>query len=218
MTGSTENTGTEGSARSGWKTARRLAWAAVAAAAIGAGSLVFWAGRNAPETDATGGSAVAIGGPFQLTDQRGRTVTHETLKGKPFAIFFGFTRCPDICPTTLNDLSQLRKQLGGDADKLNLVFVSLDPAHDKPQDIGAYLTLFDTPIIGLTGTDAQLKQIVDAYGVYYRRVPLEDSNDYTIDHTATVFLMGADGQFISAIDMHEPRKVALEKLRRLIRS
>lgn len=208
---------TETGGRSGWQMARRIAWAGVAVAILGWGALTLWTDRASPEPEAAA-YAAAIGGAFALTDPQGRTVTDQTLKGKPFAIFFGFTRCPDVCPTTLNELSLLRRQLGSEAGKMNIVFVSLDPAHDKPADIGQYLTLFDTPIIGLTGTEAQLKRIADAYGVYARRVPLEGSDDYTIDHTATVFLMGAQGQFVSTIDMHEPRAVALEKLQRLVRS
>jgi protein SCO1/2 len=207
--------GTDVRHASGWAVARRIAWGAVAAALFAAGALMLRTNRDpiAPTS-----YAAAIGGPFELTDPRGRTVTDATLRGRPFAIFFGFTRCPEVCPTTLNELSLLRKELGAAAGRMNIVFVSLDPAHDTPKALGDYLTLFDAPIIGLTGTQAQLERVTDAYGVYSRRVPLEGTGDYTIDHTATVFLMGAQGEFIGSIDMHEPRKTALEKLRRLVRA
>lgn len=205
------------------QTARRIAWSTVALALVGLGGALVWQKLNpaplGPQQGQTALARPAIGGPFALTDTQGRTVTHETLKGKPFAIFFGFTRCPDVCPTTLNDLSMLHGQLGEEAEKLNIVFVSVDPEEDRPEDIGQYLTLFDAPIIGLTGTEEQLQAVTRAYRVVYEKVPLDDGGaSYTIDHTATVFLMDADGNFAGTIDMHEPRETGLEKLKRLVRS
>ncbi len=201
------------------RTVRRIIWALVGVALLGLGGLLVWQKLNppAPAMQTAAITRPAVGGSFALTDPKGNTVTNETLKGKPFAIFFGFTRCPDVCPTTLNDLSQLYAQLGKDAQKLNIVFVSVDPEQDRPEDIGQYLTLFDAPIIGLTGTDEQLRQITRAYRVVYEKVALDDSNgDYTIDHTATVFLMDANGNFSGTIDMHEPRETGLAKLQRLV--
>ena len=150
-----------------------------------------------------------------MTDQNGQTVTDQSLREKPYAIFFGFTRCPDVCPTSLSRMAQLRKQLGADGDKFNIVFVSVDPEHDKREDIGRYLELFGTPIIGLTGTDVQIAQIVKAFHVYYAKVPVE-GGDYTIDHTASIILMDRNGQFIGTIDHQEQQGVALEKLKRAI--
>ena len=201
------------------RTVRRIAWGAVALALVGLGGTLAWQKLNPPEpeTVTTALARPAIGGPFALTGTKGETVTDETLKGKPFAIFFGFTRCPDVCPTTLNDLSQLYAQLGEDAQKLNIVFVSVDPEQDRPEDIGQYLTLFDAPIIGLTGTEEQLRQITSAYRVVYEKVPLDEGGSaYTIDHTATVFLVDANGRFSGTIDMHEPRETGLAKLQRLV--
>jgi protein SCO1/2 len=157
----------------------------------------------------------AFGGSFSMTDQNGQTVTDQSLRGKPYAIFFGFTRCPDVCPTSLNRMAQLRKRLGSDGNKFNIVFVSVDPEHDKREDIGRYLELFGTPIIGLTGTDAQIAKIVKAFHIYYAKVPIE-GGDYTIDHTASIILMDRNGQFISTIDHQEQQGVALEKLKRAI--
>ncbi|MCH8686783.1 SCO family protein [Pedomonas mirosovicensis] len=195
---------------------RRILWATVVVVLAALGGMLAWQKFHAPMPQETAALVrPAIGGPFALTDTEGRTVTDKTLKGKPFAIFFGFTRCPDVCPTTLNDLSLLHKQLGPDGNRLNIVFVSVDPEQDKPEDIKQYLTLFDAPIIGLTGTDEQLKTIARAYRVFFEKVP-QGSDDYTIDHTATVFLMDADGNFAGTIDMHEPREVALRKLQRLV--
>jgi protein SCO1/2 len=171
-------------------------------------ALIGW---PAPEQQAP----AAIGGAFAMTDQNGHPVSNATLKGKPYAIFFGFTRCPDVCPTTLNRLVQLRKKLGPDAERINILFVSVDPEQDRPADIGRYLALFDSPIVGLSGNAAQLAQIVRAFHVYYRKVPLE-GGDYTVDHTATVFLMDADGQFVTTIDHAESQEMALAKFKRVI--
>ncbi len=112
-------------------------------------------------------------------------------------------------------MARLRKQLGADGMKFNIVFVSVDPDHDRPADIGSYVDLFGTPIIGLTGSDAQLAQISKGFGVYVKKVPTE-GGDYTIDHTAAIYLMTAKGEFAGTIDHHEADKVALEKLQRLI--
>lgn len=193
---------------------RAIVWTLVALVLLTYAALMMWPRRPA-EVSATPAYATAFGGPFRLTDQYGRMVTDQTLAGKPFAIFFGFTRCAEVCPTTLQSMALLRKKLGSEGDKLNLVFVSLDPEHDKPSDIGQYLSLFGTPIIGLTGSQTELAQIVKAYHIYYKKVPIE-GGDYVIDHTANVFLMGADGRFVGALSHGEDTAVALEKVKRLI--
>lgn len=159
--------------------------------------------------------ARAFGGPFTMIDQDRRTVSDRTLAGKPFVIFFGFTRCPEVCPTTMNRLAQLRRKLGGDADRFRIVFVSVDPAHDTPEDLKSFLSLFGMPALGLTGDAAQTAAIVKAYGVYYERVPLP-GGDYTIDHSAGVYLMDRRGQFVTTLDAHEPDRTALGKLRQMI--
>ncbi|WCM28109.1 SCO family protein [Sphingomonas sp. QA11] len=192
----------------------RVALWGAAALAAGAGAFALL-DKPKPQPGNAESYASAIGGPFAMIDQRGRPVTDKTLRGRPFAIFFGFTRCPDVCPTTLSRMAQLRKELGSAGDKFDIVFVSVDPEHDKPADIGTYLTLFETPIIGLSGNAAQLAQIVKAYHVYYEKVPQPGGN-YTIDHSASVFLMGRKGEFVTTIDGHEGQAPALAKLRRLI--
>lgn len=198
---------TNGSGRVRWGL-----WLLVALA--GAAALLLAAGRNQPASSVPG-LAGSLGGPFQLTAADGSTVTDKTLAGKPFAIFFGFTRCPDVCPTSLARMARLRKQLGPDGMKFNIVFVSVDPGHDKPADLGKYVELFETPIIGLTGTDAQLDQIKKGYAVYSAKVP-QPGGDYTIDHTAAIYLMTAKGEFSGTIDFQESDQSALEKLKRLI--
>ncbi len=200
--------------RSGLARLRIVLWVGVAIAAITSGALYLLRERE-PALSPAQSYASAFGGKFEMVDQAGRTVTDQTLRGRPYAIFFGFTRCPDVCPTTLSRMAALRKQMGADGDKFDIVFVSVDPEHDKAKDIGGYLDLFGTPIIGLTGTDAQIAQIAKAYRVYYARVPVA-GGDYTIDHTASVFLMDGEGRFVATIDHKEDQKVALEKLKRLI--
>lgn len=198
---------------------RLTLWGLVAASVAGLAWLSFSGGRKvAPDMAASPAQsryASAFGGAFTMSDPGGRTITNETLKGKPFAIFFGFTRCPDVCPTTLNRMAALRRELGSDGEKFNIVFVTVDPDHDKPAALAQYLGLFHTPIIGLRGSDAQLAAIVKAYHVIYLKIPTSDG-DYTIDHTATVYLMGRQGEFVSAIDHAEDQASALAKLRRLI--
>lgn len=182
----------------GLKTFRMIVWMLIALV-VGIGLFAIFGPDQHGSPEQTVNYADTVGGPFTLTAPDGSTVTDQTLRGKPFAIFFGFTRCPDVCPTTLSRMAQLRKRLGEDGDKFEIVFVSVDPGYDSPEDIGRYVDLFGTPSIGLTGTDAQLAQIVEAYHVFYEKVPVE-GGDYTIDHTAAVYLMDRDGRLQSIID------------------
>lgn len=199
--------------RSGLARFRTVLW--LLAGAAGLAGLAVYYDRGHPARPPSSEYSHAFGGPFTLTAPDGSTVTDKTLAGKPFAIFFGFTRCPDVCPTSLARMARLRKQLGPDGMKFNIVFVSVDPGHDRPADLGRYVALFDTPIQGLTGTEAQLEQIKKGYGVYAAKVP-QPGGDYTIDHTAAIYLMTARGEFAGTIDHQEADQTALAKLRRLI--
>ncbi|WP_414900835.1 SCO family protein [Sphingomonas flavalba] len=192
---------------------RLLLWAAVLLAGLAGAVLYLIVERRTPSP--ADSYASAFGGRFTMTDQHGRTVTERTLRGKPYAIFFGFTRCPDVCPTSLSHMARLRQQLGAAGDGFNIVFVSVDPEHDRREDIGRYLEMFDTPIIGLTGNTAETERIVKAFHVYYAKVPVAGGS-YTIDHTASIFLMDAQGRFVTTIDYHEAPDVALAKLRRIV--
>ena len=194
---------------------RRVLWLLVALAAVIGAVLAVQSKPGGKQGSSTADAGAGIGGPFTLTGSDGKTVTDKSFAGKPFAIFFGFTRCPEVCPTTLARMASLRQQLGKDGDKFEIVFVSVDPEHDKPADIGSYISLFKTPIHGLTGTDAQLAAVQKAYGVYVKKVPLE-GGDYTVDHTAAIYLMDRQGRFVTTIDYHENDKVALEKLKRIV--
>jgi protein SCO1/2 len=156
----------------------------------------------------------SIGGPFTLVDDTGATVTEKTLAGKPYAIYFGYTFCPDVCPTTLFDLSRWIQKLGPDADKLNYVFVTVDPERDTAKAMHAYLSSFDKHIRGYTGTSAQIAQIAKAYRVYYKKVQTDDGG-YTMDHSAIIYLMGPDNQFVTVIPYQEDDASAVAKLKNL---
>jgi protein SCO1 len=162
-------------------------------------------------------SASQIGGPFHLTSHTGETVTDQDLKGKPFAVFFGFTHCPDVCPTTLSDITSLLKELGPDGDKITPVFITVDPERDTKSVLAEYMQAFDPRILGLTGTLAEVDTAAKAYKAIYRKVPTQ-AGDYTMEHTAIVYLMSKEGRMASSLDSHEPMETRLTKLKRLIAS
>jgi protein SCO1/2 len=155
-----------------------------------------------------------IGGPFTLVDDTGAPVTEKTIAGKPYVMYFGYTFCPDVCPTTLLDLSRWIKKLGPDADRLNYVFVTIDPERDTIQSMHAYLSSFDKRIRGYTGTLAEMAQIAKEYRVYYQKVPTEDGG-YTMDHTAVLYLIGPDGKLVTVIPYQEDDTSAIAKLKNL---
>jgi protein SCO1/2 len=162
------------------------------------------------------GSAVAsVGGPFHLEDQNGKAFSDADMKGKPFLVFFGFTHCPDICPTTLFDLSQILQKLGPDADRAGALFITVDPDRDSPAVLKDYLSNFDPHLRGLTGDPASIGTAIKAYRVYAKKVPL-DNGDYTMDHTAMVYLMDKDGHFVAPFDTSQPPAAAAAALRRYL--
>jgi protein SCO1 len=185
------------------------AWAALILAAV----LVFAIIQSRLQLPA--GSA--IGGPFELVDQRGKPVTDRDYLGKPTLVFFGYTFCPDVCPTTLLDLTNLLKELGSDADRLNVLFITVDPERDTPQQLALYLSSFDPRITGLSGTNDKIAVAMKAYHVFAQKVPSADGG-YTMDHTAIIYMMNSKGQFAGAMNYQEPDSVALAKLRRLLDS
>jgi protein SCO1/2 len=181
--------------------------------AVFAATLLFFV---LPQNPRPSQAPVAIGGPFRLTTHEGRTLTNEDLNGRPFAVFFGFTHCPEVCPTTLFDISGLLKDLGPEADRLRVLFISVDPEQDTPELLATYLQSFDPRITGLTGSEAEIAAAAKAYRAYYRKVPTEGGS-YTMEHTATVYLMGSRGEFVSTLDYNEGREAKLAKLQRLLR-
>lgn len=201
---------------SGLKLFRTVIWVLIAAAAglwLGLSGILPGTGARAPEPASTG--KALIGGPFSLTSHKGETIDNARLAGKPYLVFFGFTHCPDICPTTLFELTDLFAKLGPDADKVTPLFITVDPERDSQQALDTYMTAFDPRIIALRGDKAATDAAVKAFAGYYRKVPT-GGDAYTMDHTAGVILMDAKGEFAGKLDMHEPRDTTMAKLKRLI--
>jgi protein SCO1/2 len=157
----------------------------------------------------------AIGGPFRLVDQNGTVVTEADLKGKPSLIFFGFTHCPDICPTALFDMTQVYKALGKDGDRVAAFFVTVDPERDTSEVLKEYLSSFDPHLRGLTGDPASVAAMGKAYRVYSKKVPLE-AGGYTMDHTALVYLMDKQGRFVAPFNMKRKPEDAAAELKRYL--
>ena len=155
----------------------------------------------------------AIGGPFHLVDQNGRGVSDQDFRGKPFIVFFGFTNCPDVCPTALFEISEVLKQLGPDAERTAALFISVDPERDPPEKLKDYLSSFHPRIFGLTGTPEQIAAVEKEYRVYAKKVPLKDG-DYTMDHSAVVYLMDKEGRFVAPFNLKKTAEEAARDLRR----
>ncbi|MFO1131659.1 MAG: SCO family protein [Hyphomicrobiales bacterium] len=158
-----------------------------------AGYAVLNGGLHRPQ-----GSGVAlVGGPFSLVDQDGRRVTEKDFLGKYMLVFFGYTYCPDVCPTELQVMTAALDQMGPAADRIQPVFVSVDPARDTPQVLKAYVGNFGPRLVGLTGTDAEVASIAKAYRAYYAKAANSSSaTDYLMDHSSIIYLMGPDGRFV----------------------
>ncbi len=194
------------------KLSRRLIIVAAFAASLAIGlALTLWL-LGGPRVVT---AASAIGGPFQLVDQSGQTVSDKNLQGKPTIIFFGFTHCPDVCPTALFEMSEVLRAMGGDAKRLNAFFVSVDPERDTPELMKSYLSSFDPNLKGLTGSPEAVARMVSAYRVYAKKVPLKDG-DYTMDHTALIYLMDRDGKFVAPFNIKRRPEEAAADLKRYL--
>jgi protein SCO1 len=156
----------------------------------------------------------AVGGPFALTDQNGKQITDKDMAGHPFLVFFGFTHCPDVCPTTLFDVSEIFRALGSDK-QVRALFITVDPERDTPSVLKDYLSSFDPRITGATGDEAAVASAIKGYRVYAKKVPT-DGGGYTMDHTAIVYLMGKDGRFIAPFNMKRRPNEAAEDLKRYL--
>src|SRR3954452_21711578 len=157
----------------------------------------------------------AIGGPFQLTDQTGQAVTEKNLQGKPTLIFFGFTHCPDVCPTSLFEISEVLRALGKDADRVNAYFISVDPERDTAAAMKDYLSSFDPHLKGLTGDAGAVAKVISGFRVYAKKVPLKDGDD-TRDHTALIYLMDRDGKFVAPFNLKRTPEAAAADLKRYL--
>ncbi|MEA2830742.1 MAG: hypothetical protein QOF22_1490 [Bradyrhizobium sp.] len=194
------------------RTARPLAIIAAFAGSLVVGLVVMlWALgglRNGP-------APAAIGGPFQLTDQSGQIVTEKNLKGRPTLIFFGFTHCPDVCPTSLFEISEVLRSMGTDADRVNAYFISIDPERDTSAAIKDYLSSFDPHLKGLTGNPGAVAKTISEFRVYSKKVPLKDG-DYTMDHTTLTYLMDREGRFVSPFNLNRKPEEAAADLKRYL--
>lgn len=186
--------------------------AAIAGLVLLAGLLLY----DMRMRDAGGLSApiAQIGGPFRLTGIDGQPFDSESLKGKAYAVFFGFTHCPEVCPTTLNDISLAMDKLGPAAENFRAVFITVDPERDTPEVLKAYMQSFDPRLIALTGSAQDIAKVAKSFRVYYAKQPTSDGS-YVMDHTSLVFLMNKQGQFTSTLDFEEDPDTKLAKIRRL---
>jgi len=193
---------------------RAALWGAAAAGLVVycALYLVLAEGRQQGRVLAPGGAK--LGGSFQLTDHEGKAFSSDKIQGYPFALFFGFMNCPDVCPTTLLEMTNRLRELGRDGDRLKVLFVSVDPERDTPGHLKAYLASFDPRIVGLTGNAAEIASVVHAYRAHYEKVAT--SSGYTLHHTSKVYLMDRHGQLASTIGYEEGEAVQREKLRLLL--
>ncbi len=202
-----------------WSLLKWLRWGAwgtiVVLAFVVAATAVGWIATDGiPHKREETFARPSIGGPFRLTTHTGKQVTEQDFRGKPIAIFFGFTFCPDVCPTTMSEMADLMSQLGAEAERMHWLFVSVDSERDTPAQMAEYVALFDKRIVGLSGTAAQISDVARSFRVYYsRRV---NGDTVTYDHSASIFLLDAKGRFAGTIDYKESAAVGLEKLRALL--
>jgi protein SCO1/2 len=175
------------------------------AAGIGFVGFSWYAGHN---------RGAAYGAPFTLVDQKGAPITEAAMRGHPSVVFFGFTHCPEICPTTLFEMAGWLKTLGDEGKNLRAFFVSVDPERDTPAALDAYVSNFSDRITGITGDTAKIAAMTKAFGIYSRRVDTT-GGDYTMDHTATVLLLDSKGAFFGTIAYGENADTAIAKLKRL---
>ncbi|WP_193337066.1 SCO family protein [Devosia beringensis] len=189
------------------KSIRLWLWGAVAALALTA--IVAAVLLRQPEQTGFGR------GSYNLIDQNGQPVDQTVFVGHPTALFFGFTHCPEVCPTTMAEMASWFEQLGDEGQDLRAYFVSIDPQRDTPEVLGDYVSWVSDRITGVTGTPEEIAKIAKAWGVYYARVDL-GGDDYTMDHTASVFLLDASGEFQGTIAYREDQATALGKLRNLL--
>jgi protein SCO1/2 len=200
--------------------ALRLAlWFLVAIALFVLGALTVngfpWRDATSTENAAALEPGAPLGGAFSLVDHRGQPVSEAIFREKPSVTLFGFTHCPDVCPTGLMQMATWAEALGPDADRLRFIFVTVDPERDDPATMGDYVAAFSPRIVGVTGDPAKLHAMVTDYKIYSARIPLE-GDDYTMDHTASMILQDAEGNFVGTISREENSDTALAKLRRLV--
>lgn len=161
-----------------------------------------------------GSGGEPYGGPFALTEASGAEITEAAFRGHPSAVFFGFTHCPEVCPTTLFELDGWLKHLGDEGSEIRAFFVSIDPERDTPEIMKTYVDNVSDRITGITGDPAKVQAMAKSFGIYARKVETEDG-DYTMDHTASILLLDGSGDFAGTIAYGEGPETAIAKLKRL---
>ncbi len=161
------------------------------------------------------GGATAFGAPFTLVDNKGQPITEKAFQGQPSAVFFGFTNCPEVCPTTLTEMDSWLKTLGDEGKDIRAYFVSVDPARDNVETMNRYVSNVSDRITGITGEPAKVEQMVRDFKIFYSKGPVDQDGNYNMDHTASVMLLNRKGDFFGTIAYEENPATALEKLRRL---
>jgi protein SCO1/2 len=192
--------------------AKRTSQILVVAGAFVAG-LVIFLGVILYATGQFDGSRSAIGGPYKLTGDDGQPISNKTFKGKPYLIYFGYTHCPDVCPTTLFEMSQVMQALGKDADHTAALFISVDPERDTPAIMKDYLSNFDPHLQGATGNPTAIKKVEKEFHVYAKKEPTKDG-DYTMDHSSVIYLMDKQGRFVAPFNLKRKPADAAAALRK----
>ena len=182
---------------------------------LAAGALLGFALHENPKGAAGTLLGSAIGGPFHLVDQNGKPVSDADLKGKWQLVFFGYTHCPDTCPTALNEISLALDQLGKKRDELEIVFITVDPERDTPDVLKSYVQSFDAPIIALTGSPDAVAQAAKDYRVYYAKHSRPDGG-YDMDHSAVIYIMDPQGRFTATLTPDATADAMAERLQKLL--
>lgn len=197
------------------KTVRIVLWAAVVVMA----GVLGWLTYSVTQSDQRIAEA-PFGVPFQLVDQNGQPITEQAFRRKPTALFFGFTHCPEVCPTTLFELDGWMKTVDPEAKGLQAYFITVDPERDTPEILGRYISNVTDRITGIAGDADKIAEVVKGFRVYAKKVPLDEAQpdgDYTMDHTASVFLLDAEGRFKGTIAYGENPDTAIKKLENLMK-
>ncbi len=197
------------------KTVRVILWAAVVVMA----GVLGWLTYSVTQSDQKIAEA-PFGVPFQLVDQNGQPITEQAFRGKPTALFFGFTHCPEVCPTTLFELDGWLKQVDPDAKGLQAYFVTVDPERDTPEILGRYVSNVTDRVKAIAGEPEKVAEVVKGFRVYAKKIPLDEAKpdgDYTMDHTASIFLLDAEGRFKGTIAYGENPDTAVKKLENLMK-
>ncbi len=195
------------------KTLRIILWGGVLVFAGLLGWLTFQVTQSKEQI-----AEAPFGVPFELVDQTGKPITEQAFRGKPTALFFGFTHCPEICPTTLFELNGWLEKVDPDGTRLQAYFVTVDPERDTPEMLNNYISNVTKRVIGIAGSPEKVAEVIKGFRVYAKKVPLDEKDpngDYTMDHTASVFLLDAEGRFKGTISYGENPDVAVQKLENL---